>query len=41
MAENDLSKPGRKWTSAERWQFTLGAVGVLVTLIATVGQFVR
>jgi hypothetical protein len=41
VAEHELGKPGRKWTSAERWQFALGAVGVLVTLIATVGQFVQ
>jgi hypothetical protein len=36
-----MRKPGNKWSSAERWQVGLGALGVLVAIIATVGQFVH
>lgn len=37
----DMSKPDGKWTGAERWQVGIGLLGLLVAVIATVGQFVR
>jgi hypothetical protein len=36
-----MSKPRRKWTGAERAQVSIGLVGLLVAIIACVGQFVQ
>lgn len=36
-----MGKPGRRWTSPERWQVGLALLGVLVAIIATVGQFLQ
>ncbi|CAM5246315.1 hypothetical protein GCM10010298_76330 [Streptomyces microflavus] len=38
---SDLEKPRRKWTSAESAQVWLTVVGILVAIIALVGQFVQ
>jgi len=38
---SDMSKPRRRWTGSEKWSVGLAAVGVLVAIIATVGQFVH
>ncbi|MFE7237856.1 hypothetical protein [Streptomyces sp. NPDC057580] len=38
---SDLEKPRRKWTSAERAQVWLAAVGILVAIVALVGQFAQ
>ncbi|WP_406406546.1 hypothetical protein [Streptomyces sp. NBC_01643] len=38
---SDLEKPRRKWTSAERAQVWLTAAGILVAIIALVGQFAQ
>lgn len=38
---SDLEKPRRKWTSAERAQVWLAAVGILVAIIALAGQFAQ
>ncbi|MGW2842597.1 hypothetical protein ACWCWD_33015 [Streptomyces sp. NPDC001493] len=38
---SDLEKPRRKWTGAERAQVWLSAVGILVAIIALVGQFTQ
>lgn len=34
-------KPRRSWTWPERWQVSLAAAGLLVAVVATVGQFVH
>lgn len=36
-----MGKPRRRWTGPEKWSVGLTAVGVLVAIIATVGQFVQ
>lgn len=36
-----MSKSHRRWTGPEKWSVGLGALGVLVAIIATVGQFVH
>lgn len=38
---SDLEKPRKKWTSAERAQVWLTAVGILVAIIALAGQFAQ
>ncbi|WP_256098402.1 hypothetical protein [Streptomyces agglomeratus] len=37
----DMGKPGRKWTDPERWQVSIGLLGLFVAIIACVGQFVQ
>ncbi|MFG2144119.1 hypothetical protein ACGFRG_07955 [Streptomyces sp. NPDC048696] len=37
----EMGKPGRKWTQPEKWQLGIGLLGLLLAIIATVGQFVR
>ncbi|MFB7999022.1 hypothetical protein ACFC4G_40165 [Streptomyces sp. NPDC056002] len=32
-------KPRRRWTGPERWQVGLAFAGLLVAVVATVGQF--
>ncbi|RFU82877.1 hypothetical protein DY218_30525 [Streptomyces triticagri] len=41
MHSSNEWKPRRRWTWPERWQVTLAGAGLLVTVVATVGQFVR
>ena len=41
MVRSDMGKPRRWWTGPERWSVGLAAAGVLVAIIATVGQFVH
>lgn len=42
MVEGPIErKPRRSWTWPERWQVALAAAGLLVAVIATVGQFVH
>ncbi|MFF3092284.1 hypothetical protein [Streptomyces cyaneofuscatus] len=38
---SDLEKPRRRWTSAEKAQVWLTVVGILVAIIALVGQFAQ
>lgn len=39
MGQREGKSRGRGWTGAERWQVCLAAAGVIVAIIATVGQF--
>ena len=39
MVRSDASKPPRRWSGPEKWSVALAAVGVLVAIIAAVGQF--
>ncbi|MFF3377793.1 hypothetical protein ACFYXF_33160 [Streptomyces sp. NPDC002680] len=41
MVRSDVDKPRRRWTGPEKWSVTLAAVGVLVAIIAAVGQFAQ
>ncbi|WCL87861.1 MULTISPECIES: hypothetical protein [Streptomyces] len=41
MVEPSEWKPRRHWTSPERWQVGLAFAGLLVAVIAAVGQFVQ
>ncbi|MFF0747304.1 hypothetical protein ACFYVL_43680 [Streptomyces sp. NPDC004111] len=41
MVNPDMGKPGNRWTRPERWQVGLAVLGVLVAIIACVGQFVQ
>ncbi|MFJ2218203.1 hypothetical protein ACIQVO_38395 [Streptomyces sp. NPDC101062] len=42
VGDVDDFKPRRRgWTDAERWQVYLAAAGLIVAIIAAVGQFVR
>ncbi|MFE4874768.1 hypothetical protein [Streptomyces sp. NPDC056682] len=41
MASQDMGKPGKRWTNAERWQVWTGLLGLLVAIIACVGQFMQ
>ncbi len=36
---SDMSKPRRKWSGPEKWQVWIGLGGLLVAVIATVGQY--
>ncbi|WP_267889953.1 MULTISPECIES: hypothetical protein [unclassified Streptomyces] len=38
---SDVGKPRRRWTGPEKWSVMLAAVGVLVAIIAAVGQFAQ
>ncbi|MBB4787165.1 hypothetical protein [Streptomyces rapamycinicus] len=38
---DDVKLRRRGWTDAERWQVYLAAAGLIVAIIAAVGQFVR
>lgn len=40
MSHDDAEPRGDRWTGAERWQVFLAAAGLIVAIIATVGQFV-
>ncbi|MGW1979208.1 hypothetical protein [Streptomyces sp. NPDC001889] len=41
--DSEMEKPGKKrrWTGPERWQVTIGALGLLLTAITAMGQFAR
>lgn len=39
--QSDVKPRKAKWTNAERWQVYLAAAGLIVAIIATVGQFAR
>lgn len=39
VVRSNMGKPHRRWTGPEKWSVGLAAVGVLVAIIATVGQF--
>ncbi|MBD0742346.1 hypothetical protein BG418_12755 [Streptomyces sp. CBMA152] len=39
LATPSVDKPDRKWTALERWQVWIGLLGLLVAIIACVGQF--
>ncbi|MBP2061300.1 hypothetical protein [Streptomyces iranensis] len=42
MGDADDVKPRRRgWTDAERWQVYLAAAGLIVAIIAVVGQFAQ
>ncbi|WP_275539803.1 hypothetical protein [Streptomyces hyaluromycini] len=42
MGDLDDAKPRRRgWTDAERWQVYLAAAGLIVAIIAAVGQLVQ
>ncbi len=42
MGDLNDAKPRRLgWTDAERWQIFLAAAGLVVAIIAAVGQFVQ
>ncbi|MEV0322141.1 hypothetical protein ACIBKX_00160 [Streptomyces sp. NPDC050658] len=34
-------KPRKRWTGAERWQVSIGLLGLLVAITGCVGQFVQ
>ena len=38
---SDVGKPRKRWTGAEKAQFYLGLAGLLVAIIACVGQFMQ
>ncbi|GGX58160.1 hypothetical protein [Streptomyces chartreusis] len=41
MEEPNVQKPRRLWTGPERWQVGLALAGLLVAVVAAVGQFVQ
>lgn len=41
MVEPNKPELHRRWTDPERWQVGLAIVGLLVAVIAAVGQFVQ
>ncbi|MER6029282.1 hypothetical protein ACF09H_02275 [Streptomyces sp. NPDC014983] len=42
MLDRHPAKPRtRSWSDAERWQVYLAAAGLIVAIIATVGQFMQ
>ncbi|MFD8812233.1 hypothetical protein ACFV23_12325 [Streptomyces sp. NPDC059627] len=42
MGDLDEAKPRRRgWTNSERWQVYLAAAGLIVAIIAAVGQFMQ
>lgn len=41
MEEPNERKPHRRWTGPERWQVGLALAGLLVAVIATVGQYAQ
>lgn len=38
---SDTEKPDGRWTPPERWQVVIASLGLLVAVVATVGQFVK
>ncbi|MDN0195113.1 hypothetical protein [Streptomyces sp. S.PNR 29] len=42
MSDHSDAQPRkRRWTDAERWQVCLSAAGLIVAIVAAVGQFMQ
>ncbi|WP_277762423.1 hypothetical protein [Streptomyces sp. IB2014 016-6] len=41
MVSPDMRKPRKRWTGPEKWQVVLAAMGVLVAIITSVGEFAQ
>lgn len=39
MHDSNELKPRRRWTGPERWQVGIAVAGLLVAVVALVGQF--
>ncbi|MFF5984408.1 hypothetical protein ACFY78_36755 [Streptomyces olindensis] len=39
MCEGEEGKSGDRWTSHQKWSFTLGALGLIITTVACAAQF--
>lgn len=38
---SDMGKPRKKWTSVDKAQLCIGLAGLLVAIIACIGQFMQ
>ncbi|GGJ81978.1 hypothetical protein GCM10011583_11850 [Streptomyces camponoticapitis] len=41
MVSPGMRKPRKRWTGPEKWQVVLAAMGVLVAIITSAGQFAQ
>ncbi|GAO08626.1 MULTISPECIES: hypothetical protein [Streptomyces] len=41
MDDQDTEQESDRWAPSDRWQVVIGALGLLVAIVACVGQFAR
>ena len=41
MDDHDVEETGDHWTTPQRWEMVIRVLGLLVAIVACVGQFAR